>query len=180
MTTSRYLSQNLKAFVSALACAGALLASVPASAEGVPQVRIVSPANGATVVLGDDPNRSVPVELALENFDFKKLGTCGDAKNCGHAHLWIDPPKSWYSDLTVGKIGAPGIDSVCDNKAFPANNQNAASAAMVIPAHFGNCKTLLGKHVIAVGLGGDNHNPIAHDGKPVIHFIEVTVVEAKK
>jgi hypothetical protein len=172
MSINRYLT----AFVSACA----LFAAVPASAEGVPQVRIVSPANGATVVLGDDPNRSVPVELAIDNFTFKKLGGCGEMTNCGHAHLWIDPPKSWYSDLTVGKIGAPGKDSVCDNKAFPANNQNAGSGSNVIPAHFGNCKTLLGKHVIAVGLGGDNHNPIAHDGKPVIHFIEVTVVEAKK
>jgi hypothetical protein len=171
---------KIRHYTSAFAGAGFLLAATAASADGVPQVRIVSPANGATVVLGDDPNRSVPVELALENFAFKKLGSCGEVTNCGHAHLWIDPPKSWYSDLTVGKIGAPGKDSVCDNKAFPANNQNAASGSYVIPAHFGNCKTLLGKHVIAVGIAGENHNPVAHDGKPVIHFIEVTVVEAKK
>jgi hypothetical protein len=158
----------------------ALLASAPAQAADVPSIRIVSPADGATLVLGDDPARSVNVEIALTNFASKKLGTCGEMPNCGHVHLLIDPPKSFYTDLTIAPVGAPSPGSTCDDKHFPANNQNAVSAATVIPAHFGNCPVPAGRHVIAVALGGDNHTPIAVGGKPVIFVIHVTTVDSKE
>jgi len=155
--------------------------STAAMAEDVtPSVRIVSPADGAVVVLGDDPNRSVPIEIAVDDFVMKKLGTCGDVHNCGHAHLWVDPPEYVYKDLTVPPIGAPGPGATCDNKGFPANNQNAGTGASTVAAHFGNCPLPAGKHVIVVGLGRDNHLPVAKDGKPILAIITITTVDAKK
>jgi hypothetical protein len=154
--------------------------SAAAGDAAAPSVKIVSPAAGATVILGDDANRSVNIELALTNFTFKRLGTCGEDKNCGHAHLWIDPPANLFTDLTIPEIGKPAAGHVCDNPAFPANNQNAGTASNVLPAHFVHCKVPTGKHKIFIGLGGDNHLPIAVNGKPVYTMIEITTVAPKE
>src|SRR5260370_12826336 len=53
-------------------------------------VTITAPQSGASVALGPDSQKSVPVSFTLSKFTLMAPGTCGGAANCGHLHLVID------------------------------------------------------------------------------------------
>lgn len=57
-------------------------------------VAITSPQSGASVALGTDAQKSVPVSFTLTNFTLKPAGSCAGAANCGHIHLVIDAATS--------------------------------------------------------------------------------------
>lgn len=125
--------------------------------DAPPTIAIAAPSDGAVVILGNDPQRSVELELKVANFALKPQGQCGGAADCGHIHLKIDP-----------------AGDTCNAPKSPGNSTNAPTGTNRIRANFAFCPNPLGRHIVGVGLAHDDHSPVLVDGKPVTAFIVVT------
>ncbi len=125
----------------------------PAAPLGPPTLTITSPAVGACVELGTDPDQTVLVEVALENWTLRPPGGCGSAAQCGYLVLFVDP--------VDGDERAP----------------DASSAAPVINLKLGGRSDALGPHTLRVELrNGDDSVAITGDGGPPLRAeLEVTV-----
>ncbi len=55
-----------------------------------PTLELVSPADGACVAIGSDPNAHVPFVLKTSYLYLRSPGVCGDAAQCGHLELWVN------------------------------------------------------------------------------------------
>lgn len=122
-------------------------------------IAIASPHSGASVALGTDAARSVPVAFTVTYFTLAPAGTCAGMANCGHIHLVIDSASS------------------------PCNNSQGASSSDKYNvqitsgtsgnAQFATCGTgAAGTHSITLELADDSHN-LLKDGSG--NTIESTV-----
>ncbi len=101
-----------------------------AASSGVPTITLTSPADGATVTLGTDVNKSVPVTFTTQNFTLAAVGTPGCGTGCGHVDILID-------------------GSACDAASQSFNAQASASPANAL---FGLCGTATGSHKLTLQL----------------------------
>lgn len=83
-----------------LVCAAAFLApALAAQAKPGPRVKIVSPANGATV--------TGPVTIKLQATGVKIVPATDERPGTGHHHLFVDHDLTWITDTIPA--GSPGI-----------------------------------------------------------------------
>ena len=118
----------------------------------VPTIAIVTPANGATVTLGTDVDKSVPVVFTTTYFTMKPPGDCGSLANCGHIHVSID-----------------GDDCTPSGEAY-----NNAGASSPINARFALCPLATGAHEILLDLHTDSHAAILHNNVAIQSKVNVT------
>ena len=104
----------------------------------IPTLTIDAPAAGASVALGADADRSVPVSFTVTDFTLKAPGTCAGASACGHVHLLID-------------------DAACNTAGSPYNNAGAASP---MSALFARCASAAGDHTVRLELHNDDHSAV--------------------
>ena len=84
----------------ALGCAAAFLApALAGQAKPGPRVKIVSPANGATV--------TGPVTIKLQATGVKIVPATVERPGTGHHHLFVDHDLTWITDTIPA--GSPGI-----------------------------------------------------------------------
>jgi hypothetical protein len=107
-----------------------------------PAIAITLPAAGASVALGTDADKSVPIVYALTNFTTAAPGSCGGAQNCGHIHLVID-----------GAACTPAGD-------LYNNSSNSSTQATAI---FRKCATPTGSHAVELQLHDDAHNAVKNN-----------------
>jgi hypothetical protein len=87
----------------------AALAFLACDADKEPQLRIVSPAPGATITMTDD--MKVPLIISANDFAIKNPTECGSDQKCGVAHVNIDgdacnqPGKPYNNVLAEGRLG---------------------------------------------------------------------------
>jgi len=146
-----------------LATLAVLLTTFAAGDAGAqaPALSITSPTPGAAVMLGDDPEKTVDVVVAVSGFRLRAAGQCEGEAHCGHLHLRIDPQGA--------SCNIPG-------RAY--NSMNSDFGGEVVKAHFSYCPSAAGPHVIGVLLANDDHTPVIVDGRPVT--AAVSVVAATK
>jgi hypothetical protein len=133
-----------------------VLAAGHASAQ-TPTLAISSPTPDAIITLGDDPEQTVDVVVAVSDFSLRAAGQCGGEVRCGHLHLKIDP-----------------ADESCNIPGRAYNSMNSVVGGDVVKARFAYCHPASGAHVIGVLLANDNHTPVIVDGKPVTASVTVT------
>jgi hypothetical protein len=124
----------------------ASVVSPDAAVAIAPTISISSPAPGA-LVLGDDPERSVPVAFTVSNFTLMAPGACRGLPNCGHVHLVID-------------------QQACNASGAAYNNEGATST---LDARFASCATPTGPHAITLQLHNDDHSPVRDASGAVVH-----------
>lgn len=116
--------------------------------SGVPSLAITSPADGATVTLGIDVNKSVPIAFATENFTLAAAGTSGCGSGCGHVNLTID-------------------GTACNAQ---GSTYNASGSSSPINALFGLCPTPIGTHTLVMTLRNDDDSLVAAASPTSITF----------
>ncbi|MBR0643153.1 hypothetical protein [Plastoroseomonas hellenica] len=145
-----------------LAVLAALLSiSAAAPATEPPRLSILSPAEGAEVVLAPGPEGSVAVRVSVPGFLLRAAGACGGAPNCGHLHL--------KADFEGDSCNAPGR---------PYNSRNSDTGGDTILAHLGHCPVPTGRHSIGILLANDDHSTVLVDGRPVIATVTVVARRA--
>ena len=127
-----------------------------AQAQALPTLEIVWPAAGATIELGNDPDKTVGV-VVKSNFALVPAGACGENLECGHIHMKIDPD-----------------GDTCNIPGRPYNSMNSDFGGDLIKARFGPCPTPVGTHVIGILLADQNHQPVLVNGKPITAEVTVT------
>ncbi len=154
--TCRHRSTTSSLLLSAMLLSMSLSASAACGGDdhAPPTVTITSPSDRATVILG--MTRESPVTVALTGFTLKAPGSCAGAAHCGHIHLNIN-------------------DMACNDPAMSSPYNNAsATTTIVAKYHLCPAGTMVGPHVLTIGLHDDNHDHIKADGKNITHTINVT------
>jgi hypothetical protein len=124
---------------------------------GAPTIAITAPADNATVTVGTDASKSVPVTLAVTNFTLMAIGSCANHHDdhCGHVHLLVD-----------------GTACNDPNAGGPYNNDATSDSAAV---HLAPCPTATGAHTIVAELHHDDHSPVVDSsGATISSTIHVT------
>ena len=123
-------------------------------------VMITAPQSGASVALGTDTAKSVPVSFTLSNFTLKAPGTCGGAANCGHLHLVID-------DYT----------SPCDPLAGVGNEKYNVQVitGTTTSAQFATCGAPAGSHTITLEVHDDAHADVKDANGNLIKSAPVSI-----
>jgi hypothetical protein len=124
-------------------------------------VSITAPLSGASVTLGTDTAKSVPVSFTLSNFMLKAPGTCGGAANCGHLHLVIDD----YA-------------SPCNTSSGPGNEKYNVQVTTGSPtsAQFAICGgTAAGSHTITLEVHDDVHADVKDANGNLIKSAPVSI-----
>lgn len=134
-----------------------LVTAGAAMADDAPKLEILWPQEGMEIPVGDDAEGVIGV-VVQSNFRLAPAGSCGDAPNCGHVHMKIDPEG----------------DS-CNIPGRPYNSMNSDFGGNLIIARFGHCPSRSGEHVIGILLADDRHQPVLVDGKPVTALVRVKV-----
>jgi hypothetical protein len=102
-----------------------------------PTITISAPASGATVTMGTDADKTVPITFGVSDFTLMAAGTCNGAANCGHVHILVDGP-------------------TCS----PPPYNNEAHAIPTANALLAKCPTPAGSHTVTLELHDDMHNPV--------------------
>ena len=66
-----------------------------------PTMELVSPAEGACISIGTDPDARVPFVLKTSWLYLRPPGICGDSVQCGHLELWVDDKLVERASTTV-------------------------------------------------------------------------------
>jgi predicted RNA-binding protein YlqC (UPF0109 family) len=113
---------------------------------GTPGISVVSPLEGAPLILGADAKQSVPLDFTVTSFTLKAPNTCAGMANCGHVHLLVD-------------------GNACNAAGSPYNNPAVASPAV---AYLAQCAQPAGGHVVTLELHNDDHTPVVGpDGRAI-------------
>ena len=123
-------------------------------------VSITAPASGASVALGTDSAKSVPVSFTLSGFTLKAPGTCGGAANCGHLHLVID-------DYTSPCNPLPGVGNEKYNVQVTAGSPTSAQ--------FATCGAPAGSHTITLEVHDDAHADVKDANGNLIKSAPVSI-----
>jgi hypothetical protein len=123
-------------------------------------VMITAPLSGASVTLGTDTAKSVPVSFTLSNFTLKAPGTCGGAANCGHLHLVIDDYTSPCNPLA-------GIGSEKYNVQVTTGTATSAQ--------FATCGAPAGSHTITLEVHDDAHADVKDANGNLIKSAPVSI-----
>jgi hypothetical protein len=124
-------------------------------------VTITSPQSGASVALGTDSLKSVPVSFTLSNFTIKAPGTCGGAANCGHLHLVID-----------------SYTSLCDTAAGVGSEKYnvQVTTGTTTNAQFASCgSTAAGSHTLTLEVHDDAHGDVKDSSGNLIKSAPVSI-----
>lgn len=134
-------------------------AEINVTTQAPPSVAITSPSDGATVTLGGDADKTVPIAFVAQNLTFEPFpgsGGCTGIANCGVLVVNIDGDACNDPD-------APG----------PVNNLNSGSSP--IDAHFVHCSVPTGAHTVTVTVIDDTGDqPVMVNGQPLISSIHIT------
>jgi hypothetical protein len=123
-------------------------------------VSITAPASSASVALGTDQAKSVPVSFTLSGFTLKAPGTCGGAANCGHLHLVIDDYTSPCNPLV-------GIGSEKYNVQVTTGTATSAQ--------FATCGAPAGSHTITLEVHDDAHADVKDSSGNLIKSAPVSI-----
>jgi hypothetical protein len=124
-------------------------------------VVITAPASGASVTMGTDSLKSVPVSFMLSNFTLAAPGTCGGAANCGHLHLVID-----------------GYTSPCNPLAGVGSEKYNAqvTTGATTSAQFASCGgTAAGSHTLTLEVHDDAHGDVKDSNGNLIKSAAVSI-----
>lgn len=106
-TTTRMRGRHL-ALCSLLTVASAVLGceedettTTDAVVVDPPTMELVSPAEGACVAIGSDPDARIPFVLKTTWLYLRPPGICGDSAQCGHLELWVDDKLVTSASTTV-------------------------------------------------------------------------------
>jgi len=124
----------------------AVTASLDLTAWGRPSLSVTSPADGASVPLGQDPGKSVPIAFSVENMTLKAPGTCAGSFHCGHVRV----ERTLCAVLT------------------------AFESPVLLP--FAGCQFSIGSQVVKVSLRHDDGSAYELDGIPVEDFVSFTTM----
>ena len=155
MKPSTFL-RSLLLLTSSLTCLAPAMAQTSGADQAAPSLQILWPAEGSTITLGADPDRTIGMVVG-SNICLKPAGQCGDDKLCGHEHLKIDPN-----------------GDTCNQPGKPYNSRNSALGGDLIKADFGAGQAPRGEHGIGVLLADARHQPVLVGGKPVTALVRVT------
>jgi hypothetical protein len=108
-------------------------------------VVITSPLAGASVTMGTDPLKSVPVSFTLSNFTLMAPSHCAGAANCGHLHLVIDGYTSPCNTL-------PGVGTEMYNAQVTTGTTTSAQ--------FSTCAAPAGSHTLTLEVHDDAHGDV--------------------
>jgi hypothetical protein len=109
-----------------------------AANTGAPSIAITMPTAGATVTLGMDVNKSVPITFTTENFTLAAPGTPGCGTGCGHVHITVD-----------------GV--ACN---APTEDYNAEGSASPVSALLAFCPAATGAHTVTAQLHNSDHSAL--------------------
>jgi hypothetical protein len=124
-------------------------------------VAITAPQTGASVALGTDSLKSVPVSFTLSNFTLRAPGTCGGAANCGHLHLVID---SYASPCDT----ATGVGGEKYNVEVTTGTTTSAQ--------FASCGgTAAGSHTLTLEVHDDAHGDVKDSNGNLIKSAPVSI-----
>jgi hypothetical protein len=124
-------------------------------------VVITAPASGASVTMGTDSLKIVPVNFTLSNFTLMAPGHCAGAANCGHLHLVID-----------------GYTSPCDPvSGIPPEKYNVeVTTGTTTSAQFASCGgTAAGLHTITLEVHDDAHGDVKDSNGNLIKSAAVSI-----
>jgi hypothetical protein len=124
-------------------------------------VTITAPQSGASVALGTDSLKSVPVSFTLSNFTLMAPGTCGGAANCGHLHLVID-----------------GYTSPCNTLAGVGTEKYNVqiTTGTTTSAQFASCGgTAAGAHTLTLEVHDDAHGDVNDSNGNLIKSAPVSI-----
>jgi hypothetical protein len=124
-------------------------------------VMITAPQSGASVALGTDTAKSVPVNFTLNNFTLMAQGHCGGAANCGHLHLVID-----------------NYTSPCDTLTGPGSEKYNVeiTSGITTSAQFASCgSTAAGSHTITLEVHDDAHADVKDANGNLIKSAPVSI-----
>jgi hypothetical protein len=108
-----------------LGCTTDSTSTTAAATVDPPTMELVSPAEGACIAIGTDPNVSIPFVLKTSSLYLRPPGICGDAVQCGQLVLWVNDKQvqrastsviEWDLVTTVERYGdfAIRIEAVTD------------------------------------------------------------------
>jgi hypothetical protein len=139
---------------SLLACGGS--AKPPPVGDGGPPavLTITAPVSGATVVVGPDADKSVPVSFTVQNLAVAAQGQCNGTATCGHVEVFID-------------------GAACSG----VQRDNAEGGSSPVKAKLAKCTPPTGMHTIRLELHYDDYTPVLDaSNQPVGAEITVTVL----
>jgi hypothetical protein len=85
----------------ALGCEDDSTSTTDGTVVDPPTMELVSPADGACVAIGTDPNVRVPFVLKTSWLYLRPPGICGDSVQCGHLELWVNDKLIQRASTTV-------------------------------------------------------------------------------
>jgi len=101
-------------------------------ALGPPAMAIAAPADGACVVLQDDPGASVRVRLELQNWLLRPYGYCGGVySQCGFAVFLVDDQEVARGAALVTDVPFAGLPSPAGSHRVRVELRNDADVVVM-------------------------------------------------